>query len=93
MESWVANLGSRSQMSKSKLPEPDTKTALLPSHGYGPGRPVITPHTYTRTRECNLPEDGPALEYLYKCEVTGVERRWGTRFIAEAKSDDAEELS
>lgn len=66
-------------MSKSKLPVPETKTALLPSFGYGPGLPRVTRHTYTRTLECNLPSpDGDAYEFMYQCEETGAERRWGT---------------
>ncbi len=65
-------------MAKSKLPEPQTKRALLPSHGYPPGRPVITEHTYSRTVECTIPGDGDAYEFLFKCKVTGEERRWGT---------------
>lgn len=64
-------------MSKSRLPEPETKTAILPSFGYGPGKPVWTRHTYSRSVECFLPDDGEAIEHLFKCEVTGVERRWG----------------
>jgi hypothetical protein len=63
----------------SKPPIPETKVALLPSFGYGPGVPRITKHVYSRTLECVLPApDGDAFEYLYKCTETGVERRWGT---------------
>lgn len=66
-------------MSKSsKLPVPVTKTALLPSFGYGGITPRITRHTYSRTVECMLPGDGEAYEFLFRCEETGVERRWGT---------------
>lgn len=64
-------------MSKSKLPEPETKSAFLPSFGYGPGTPRITKHTYSRTMECVVPDDGECYEFLYKCSETGVERRWG----------------
>lgn len=54
-------------------------TAILPSQGYGPGHPVATLHTFVETRECHLPSpDGEAYEYIYKCVVTGAERRWGT---------------
>jgi len=67
-------------VSKSRLPTPTTKVALLPSFGYGPGLvPRITKHTYSRTMECILPSpDGNAYEFLFRCEETGVERRWGT---------------
>jgi hypothetical protein len=75
-------------VSKSRLPEPETKAALLPSMGYGPGRPRITEHVYSRTVECVLPDDGDAYEFLFKCKVTGTERRWGT-----AGRDDEETLS
>lgn len=67
-------------MSRSKIPEPVTKTALLPSFGYGPGTPRVTEHEYSRTVECFLPEDGEAYEFLFRCKETGVERRWGTWF-------------
>ncbi len=64
---------------KMSLPVPETKTALLPSFGYGPGHPRITRHTNSRTLECTLPSpDGSAFEFMYKCSETGVERRWGT---------------
>jgi len=67
-------------MSKPKLPVPETKEALLPSFGYGPGYPRITRHVYSRTMECTLPSpDGDAYEFLYRCSETGVERRWGTQ--------------
>lgn len=65
-------------MSKPKLPVPSTKEALLPSFGYGPGWPRITKHKYSRTLECTLPDDGDAYEFMFKCQETGVERRWGT---------------
>lgn len=70
--------------STSKLPEPQTKVALLPSFGYGPGSPKITRHIYSRSVECTIPGDpeagtttGPGVEFLYRCSVTNVERRWG----------------
>lgn len=65
-------------MGRSRLHAPRTLVALLPSMGYGPGRPRITKHTYSRTMECTLPGDGDAYEHLFKCGETGVERRWGT---------------
>lgn len=68
---------------KAKMPEPETKEALLPSFGYGPGLPRITRHVFTRALECHLPGEGEAWEFLYKCEETGVERRWGTWFEEE----------
>ena len=62
-----------------RLPKPETLIALLPSFGYGPGKPVITKHVYSRTLECNLPSpDGEAYEFEYTCTVTGAARRWGT---------------
>jgi hypothetical protein len=62
-----------------KLPEPVTRSALLPSFGFGPGMPRITKHLYSRTLECTLPgQDGTCYEFMFKCEETGVERRWGT---------------
>lgn len=71
----------------SKTPEPETKEAVLPSFGYGPGRPRWTKHKYVKTLECTLPgEDGVAYEFIYRCSETGVERRWGTF------DPDAEEL-
>lgn len=64
---------------KPKLPEPVTKRALLPSFGYGPGTPRITEHVYVRTEECYLPSpDGKCFEFIFKCQATGAERRWGT---------------
>lgn len=65
-------------MSKQKLPEPETKTAILQSHGYGPGAPIFTLHTYSRTGDCTLPGEGQCYEFLFKCSQTGEERRWGT---------------
>lgn len=65
-------------MSKPNYPVPQTKVALLPSFGYGPGTPRVTLHTYSRTLECVLPGDGDAFEVMFRCSITGVERRWGT---------------
>lgn len=72
-------------MSKSKMPEPETRRALLPSYGYGPGTPRITEHVYSRTVECYIPDEGDCYEFLYKCSETGTERRWGFAHV------DAEE--
>ncbi len=74
-------------MSKSKMPVPVTKVALLPSFGYGPGLPRVTEHTYSQTLECTLPGgDGDCFEFMYKCSETGVERRWGTWYDEEISS-------
>jgi hypothetical protein len=62
-----------------KPPKPETLRAILPSFGSGPGRPTWTEHKYVETRECMLPSpDGAAWEFIFVCEVTKVERRWGT---------------
>ncbi len=62
-----------------KYPKPETLTAILPSFGYGPGRPHWTEHKYVETRECTLPSpDGAAYEFIFVCTETNIERRWGT---------------
>lgn len=76
----------------SKLPEPQTKTALLPSFGYGPGSTKITRHIYSRSVECTIPGNpeagtvtGPGVEFLFRCSVTNAERRWGVAEVEVAK--------
>lgn len=55
---------------------PKTKTAMLPSAGYG--QLTATRHVYVETRECISPgPDGLAYEHIFRCEETGEERRWG----------------
>ncbi len=75
-----------------KLPEPQTKTALLESFGYPPGQHKITKHEYSRSVECVIPGDpeagtvdGPGIEFLYRCTVTKAERRWGVIEVEVAK--------
>jgi hypothetical protein len=61
-----------------KPPKPQTLTAILPSFGSGAGRPRCTLHKYIATRECSVAgPDGDAWEFIYECQETGVERRWG----------------
>ena len=62
-----------------KPPKPETLRAILPSFGYEPGgRPTWTDHHYVETRESSVAgPNGEAWEFIYECEVTGVERRWG----------------
>lgn len=64
-------------------PAPITKTALLPSVGYGPGVPRITKHTWVATRKTRLPGDGEAWEFIFRCAETGADRRWGTMYLHE----------
>lgn len=66
-----------------KGPKPETINALLPSFGYGPGVPRITKHFWVETRKCDLPGDGDAWEFIFKCSETGVCRRWGTMYMVE----------
>ena len=69
-------------MSNNNKPRPDTTTALLESGGYTHKRATV--HTYVDTRECEVEvprTEGtakqPAWEFIFKCNETGVERRWG----------------
>lgn len=67
------------------LPKPTTLNAHLPSSGYRDGRSTL--HTFVTTRECEV--DGPAYEFVYKCNETGSERRWGVvdRFEFESEGN------
>lgn len=79
-------------MTKIKPPVPETKIARLPSFGYGAGLPRWTIHKYVKTMECNLPgPDGEAWEFVYRCEETGAERRWGVVDKDEAIYDGEDE--
>lgn len=65
----------------SKLPQPETKRAfLVPA---GETRRVATVHHYYETRliEGAVDTDGKPVteyEYIFKCFISGTERRWGT---------------
>jgi hypothetical protein len=56
-----------------RLPEPVTKNAILRN-----ARGEWTPHVYTRSRVVQGTSGQPVgVEFLFKCEHTGAERRWG----------------
>lgn len=64
------------------VPQPKSKRAKLMSAGCR--RP--TWHIYVATMECTVPRvggangevlGGPGWEFLFECEETGAQRRWG----------------
>jgi hypothetical protein len=57
------------------IPEPETKKAMLPTEGPGPRR--ATRHTYERTEVVHDLGGHASYAHLFKCEETGVLRRWG----------------
>ncbi len=64
-----------------KRPEPETTRAKL----YCESLREFTQHAFVEARPCVLPSpDGAAWEFIFKCEVTGAERRWGTTDRVEA---------
>lgn len=66
------------------LPKPATRTAFLVSTGIT--IPTPTKHKYVETRECELlgPGGGPAYEFVFECQETGMQRRWGNADVLEA---------
>lgn len=62
-----------------KPPKPETLRAVLPSFGYPPGgRPRWTEHHFVEAREALVGGPNPdAWEFVFECEETGAERRWG----------------
>jgi hypothetical protein len=59
-----------------KPPIPETKSPRLPSAGYRDER--YTQHVYLETRPTMLPGPaGAAWEFVFVCQETGAERRWG----------------
>lgn len=60
----------------SDVPKPVTKRPILLSAGYS--LPTPTRHRWIATRACTLPgPDGAAWEFVFVCETTGAERRYG----------------
>lgn len=54
--------------------KPTTRSAYLFSKSAG----RATLHTYVETRPCEVSGPEPqAWEYIFRCSVTGDERRWG----------------
>lgn len=67
-------------MKKSMGPRPETLSATLMSEGSW----KWTRHIYVETLPVVLPQpDGAAWEFMYRCAVTGVTRRWGTAHRSE----------
>lgn len=65
-----------------KIPRPQVRRAILRSAGYTD--PTFTEHKYVETRLCTLDHgDGEAYEHIFRCLITGAERRWGTARIEE----------
>lgn len=71
-------------------PIPETRSALLVR---GSGPPRVTRHNYVRTevgryrpRPIDIVEEAPTLAhfFVFACEETGVERRWGYELIVPA---------
>jgi hypothetical protein len=71
---------------KNTRPRPERFTVCIPSNGYG--SPRATRHKYVATRETTFegPHGGPAYEFIFRCEETGEERRYGYQ-MREADSD------
>lgn len=66
-----------------RVPRPEVMRALLVNTRTG----LPTPHKYIESIECTLPVllgdvdsnpvGGPAWQFLFECELTGVQRVWG----------------
>lgn len=66
-----------------RIPRPEVNRAFL----VNAKTRVPTPHVYVETIECTLPMrcgneggepvGGPAWQFLFQCEVTGLQRVWG----------------
>lgn len=77
-----------------RVPRPETKFAILVNASTG----KATHHKYIETVECNLPmlsgDDGnnsvggPAWQFLFECESTGIQRVWGAEERALSTFDD-----
>lgn len=78
-----------------RVPRPEVKHALLMNAATG----LPTPHKYIESIECTLPilpgEDddsnsvgGPAWQFLFECEITGVQRVWGAEDRALSSFDE-----
>ncbi len=82
-----------------RVPRPEVKFAFLVNAATG----LPTRHQYIETVECTLPllpnEDGgntvggPAWQFLFECEVTGVQRVWGAEERALSSFDEPLEMS
>ncbi len=77
-----------------RVPRPEVKFALLVNAATG----LPTPHRYIETIECTLPilaneeggnpVGGPAWQFLFECELTGVQRVWGVEERALSSFDE-----
>jgi hypothetical protein len=77
-----------------RVPRPEVKRALL----VNTATRLPTPHKYIESIECTLPmlpgEDGghpvggPAWQFLFECEITGVQRVWGVEDRALSSFDE-----
>jgi hypothetical protein len=63
------------------LPKPATREAILISAGLT--IPTPTKHRFVDSRLCELPGPGGgrAIEFIYECQETLMQRRWGTTFV------------
>ncbi len=76
-----------------RVPRPETKFAILVNTRTG--KP--TPHRYIETVECTLPMlpgdeganaiGGAAWQYLFECQITGIQRVWGAEERAPSSFD------
>ena len=77
-----------------RVPRPEIRRALLMNEPLG----FPTYHRYIESLECALPllpdetpEDtvgGPAWQFLFECEVTGIQRVWGVENRALSSFDE-----
>lgn len=62
------------------FPKPDTRTALLESAGLT--HSTITRHNYVETRLTEISgPGGQAYEFIFECQETSMQRRWGTERV------------
>ena len=72
------------------LPKPATRSAFLISAGLS--EPTFTKHKYVETRLTELAGvgGGPAYEFVFECEETSMQRRWGTAALPEDQPSTTE---
>lgn len=63
------------------VPKPQTLTAILPSSGFPYPKPTF--HRFVETRKCVIGKNN-SYEFVFMCEETLAERRWGVVKIVDA---------
>ncbi len=77
-----------------RIPRPEVRKAILVNAKTG--RPTV--HKYVETIECMLPlrrasdkqgdyTGGPAWQFLFECQMTGIQRVWGVEDRAPSSFD------